>query len=82
MNYYYFEYLIGINIFPVGYFPLAIGYSLFAIPYWLFAFAYAHAMGRGIDWGRDTPKRLYKAPTNYTKPQNTIQSPDRLHKAL
>ena len=33
--------------------------------------------GGGIDWGRDTPKRLYKAPKrlykapkDYTKPQN------------
>ena len=34
--------------------------------------------GGGIDWGRDTPKRLYKAPTDYTKPRQTIQSPDRL----
>ena len=25
--------------------------------------------------GRDTPKRLYKAPTDYTKPRNITQSP-------
>ena len=25
-------------------------------------------------WGRDTPKRLYKAPTDYTKPQNIRQT--------
>ena len=34
----------------------------------------------GIDWGRDTPKRLYKAPTDYTKPQNIIQRPQILNK--
>ena len=26
------------------------------------------------NWGRDTPERLYKAPTDYTKPQNIIQN--------
>ena len=30
-------------------------------------------------WG--SPKRLYKAPTDYTKPRQTIQSPNRLYKA-
>ena len=30
---------------------------------------------------QSTPKRLYKAPTDYTKSWNTIQSPDRLYKA-
>ena len=34
-----------------------------------------------IDWGRDTPKRLYKAPVDYTKSRQTIQSPDRQYKA-
>ena len=28
-----------------------------------------------------SPKRVYKALTDYTKPQNIIQSPDRLYKA-
>ena len=28
-----------------------------------------------------SPKRLYKALTDYTKPQQTTQSPDRLNKA-
>ena len=31
--------------------------------------------GGGIDWDRDTPNRLYKAPTDYTKPRNIRQSP-------
>ena len=35
-----------------------------------------------IDWGRDTPKRLYKAPTNYTKPQNIIQRSNILDKTF
>ena len=42
----------------------------------------------GIDWGGDKSDRLYKAPTDYTKPlnirqspRNIIQSPDRLYKA-
>ena len=38
--------------------------------------------GRGGDklgWGHI--RILYKAPTDDTKPQNTIQSPDRLYKA-
>ena len=30
--------------------------------------------GGEIDWGRDTSKRLHKAPTDYTKPQNSIQN--------
>ena len=28
------------------------------------AIAIAGGGGGGIDWGRDTPKRLYKAPTD------------------
>ena len=41
----------------------------------------------GIDWGGDTsedytkPTRLYKAPTDYTKPLRTVQRPDILYKA-
>ena len=42
--------------------------------------------GDTLGWGY--PKRIYKAPTDYTKPRNirqtprnTIQSPDRLYKA-
>ena len=31
-------------------------------------------------WG--SPKRLYKAPTDYTKPQQTIQRPKVLDKTL
>ena len=31
-------------------------------------------------WGRDTPKRLYKAPTDYTKHQQTIQRHEILNK--
>ena len=44
--------------------------------------------GGGIHWGGDTSDRLYKSPTDYTKPRNvrqsprnTIQSPDRQCKA-
>ena len=47
---------------------------------------WAPAEGPGEEGVR--PKRLYKAPTDntkpqkdYTKPQNIIQSPDRLYKA-
>jgi len=32
-------------------------------------------------WGPGSPERLHKAPTDYTKPQQTIQIPDRLYKA-
>ena len=32
-------------------------------------------------WGPGSPERLHKAPTDYTKPQQTIQIPDRLSKA-
>ena len=43
----------------------------------------AAALGPGGDtsgWGH--LKRLYKAPTNYIKPQNIIQSPNRLYKDI
>ena len=37
---------------------------------------------RGAWGGRGgSPKRLHKAPTDKTKPQQTIQSPDRQYKA-
>ena len=36
-------------------------------------------LGRGE--GGEAPSRLYKAPTDKTKPQQTIKSPDRLYKA-
>ena len=32
--------------------------------------------------GGGRPKRLYKAPTDYTKPRLTIQIPDRLYKGI
>ena len=40
----------------------------------------------GAPWGAGggrggSPKRLYKAPTDYTKPRQTIQSPKTLYKA-
>ena len=45
------------------------------------------AARRGAPWGgaarrgaRGSPKRLYKAPTGYTKPRKTIQGPNRLYK--
>ena len=38
--------------------------------------------GEGGDrLGSGHPKRLYKAPTDYTKPQQTIQNPNRIYKA-
>ena len=33
-----------------------------------------HCAG-GIDWDRDTLNRLYKAPTDYTKPQKHYTKP-------
>ena len=42
-------------------------YSLLAIPY-IHIFPIGYPL-MGIDWGRDTAKRLYKAPTDYTKTQ-------------
>ena len=30
-------------------------------------------------WG--SPRRLYKAPTDYTKPQQAMKSPNRLYKS-
>ena len=32
--------------------------------------------------GGGSPKRLHKAPTDFTKPQQTIESPDRLYKDI
>ena len=42
----------------------------------------AEGPGEEIDWGRDTPKRLDKAPTDYTKPQQTMQRPKTLYKTF
>ena len=39
------------------------------------------AVGPGGGKGGGSRKRVYKAPTDYPKPQQTIQSPDRLYKA-
>ena len=36
----------------------------------------------GIDWGGDTSDRLYKAPTDYTKPRNIRQSPRNIIQSL
>ena len=36
--------------------------------------------GDRLGWGHI--RRLYKAPTDYTKPRNIIQSPDRLYKDI
>ena len=36
--------------------------------------------GPGLGGGGGSPDRLYKAPTDYTKQQNSRQSPDRLTK--
>ena len=36
---------------------------------------------RGEYWDVDTPKRLYKAPTDKRKPRQTKESADRLYKA-
>ena len=43
------------------------------------AFDAAAAAGPGGEGGN--PKKLYKAPTDCTKPRQTIQNPNRLYKA-
>ena len=65
-------YVCSSIISPHWLFPL--GYSLFATPY-------TEASRWEGQIGVGHIRRLYKAPTDYTKPRQIIQSPDRLYQA-
>ena len=53
-------------------------WSLALGPYVHIYKVYIHVYNRGgIDCGRDTPKRLYKAPTDQTKPNKNYTKPQK-----
>ena len=58
--------------------PRGLGRGASALP-WATAAAVGPGGGDRLGWGHI--RILYKTPTDYTKPQQTIQSPDKLYKA-
>ena len=62
---------------------IAYSAALLFAPPWAAAAAIVGPGGAegGIDWGGDTSEDYTKPPTDYTKPRQTVQSPDRLYEA-
>ena len=73
----------------VGWGGIPYGYiSILDIGYWISILSIITHIPGAYSWPSSWPyswpnptNRLYKAPTDYTKPQQTIQSPNRQYKA-